>query len=482
MKNTFLFFLLLYKSIVLSQTILNSYPVNMRNSGGYGQILNIENAKTHDIFAFIADDKNLSVLQYNKALFLTNELKTSRSNIEDKLIIGYSFDEDQNPTLYWSTEDFKSIVLIKYDMINKTIKPLKFSFPYSKQYFIATFQKNNIFYILSKDSAEQTLTLYRFKNDTVEEKPLDFSTFTFQNKNTQFLTFNQFIRDYPIEKIEVGDYNPLSRSIKKSKVYMLDNRLILTFDQNPAKTQIFEVNLETYEIKEKNFPQPVSEKPKKLSNSFFLDNKVYQINTNQEELIIDIKNYNTGETIKNVKISKNDTIKFKNSPLLLQVEDQKPKDIKKTSTFLKYLSALDIGISAFKNNQNTYITLGGVPKDERPYYSFYDDLQPFQLNFSQYGQNQTVFFESILDPNSEFVQQRQEPFASDNIFYFLDRNKKITLQNTLTLDNYSILSYYDPATKQFVMRKFTDGFIPDETTNPLIDKAVFSKSFKFDRP
>ena len=75
---------------------------------------------------------------------------------------------------------------------------------------------------------------------------------------------------------------------------MLDNRLILTFDQNPAKTQIFEVNLETYEIKEKNFPQPVSEKPKKLSNSFFLDNKVYQINTNQEELIIDIKNYNTG--------------------------------------------------------------------------------------------------------------------------------------------------------------------------------------------
>jgi len=482
MKKLLLILLLVCESTLFSQTILNSYPISMRNSGGYSQILNVENTKTHDVFAFIADDKNLAILQYNKALFLTNELRTSRSNIEDKLIIGYSFDEDGNPTLYWSSEDFKSIVLIKYDMSNKAIKPLKFSFPYSKEYFIATFQKNNVFYLLSKDSAEQTLTLYKFKDDTVEEKPLDFSSFTFQNRNTQPISFNQFIRDYPIEKIEVGDYNPLSRSIKKSKAYMLDNRLVLTFDQNPAKTQIFDVNLQTYEIKEKNFPQSMAEKSRRINNSFFLDDRLYQINTNSEELQLDIKDYNTGETIKNIKVSKNDTIKFKNSPLLLQVEDQKPKEIRKTSTFLKYLSALDIGISTFKNRQNTYVTIGGIPKEARAYYSFYDDLQPFEINLLQFGQNQTVYFESILDPKFEFIQQRQEPFASDNIYYFLETNKKIRLQNTLPLDDFSILGYYDSAAKQFIMRKFMDGFIPDEVTNPLIDKAVFSKSFKFDRP
>jgi hypothetical protein len=143
---------------------------------------------------------------------------------------------------------------------------------------------------------------------------------------------------------------------------------------------------------------------------------------------------------------------------------------------------LDIGLSVFKNGQNIYIMQGGAPKPERPYYSFYDDMGIAQMNFSQFVQIETVYFESILNQNLEFIHQAQEPFAVDNISYFLDRNRKIALQNILTLPNFSILGYYDSAAKQYVMRKFTDGFIPDETTNPLIDKAVFSKTFRFDKP
>lgn len=481
MKNIFLFSFLLFSSLLLSQTVLNSYPLNLRNPEQNGQILHIENAKTHEVFSFIADDKNVIILQYNKALFLTNELRTSRINTESKLMIGYSFDENQNPTIYWSSDDFKNMVLIKYDMVNKAIKSLKFSFPDTKQDLITTFQQNNLFYILAKDRSEQTLTLYTFKDDTVEEKALDFSSFTFQNKNTQFLTFNQFLRENPIEKIESKDYNPLSQTVKKSKVYMLDNRLVLTFDQNSRKTQVFDINLDTYNILEKNFTQSNTQKPKKASNSFFLEDQIYQINANEEELLLDIKDYNNSETIKSIKVSKNDTIQFKNSPLFIQIEDQKPKELKKTSTFLKNLSALDLGISVFKNNQNSYITLGGTPKIQNPY-TFYDDSGGFGMNFSQFNHNETVYFESILNPNLEFVKQRQEPFAIDNIFYFLSRNKKITLQNTLTLKNYSVLGYYDSMAKQYVMRKFTDGFMPEETTNPIIDKAVFSKAFQFEKP
>lgn len=480
MKNIFLFSFLLFSSILLSQTVLNSYPLYLKNPEREGQILHVENVKTHEVFAFIADGKNVIILQYNKALFLTNELRTSRINTDNKLIIGYSFDDDQNPTLYWSSDDFKDMVLIKYDMVNKAIKSLKFSFPDTKQDLITTFQRNNLFYILAKDRAEQTLTLYTFKDDTVEEKPLDFSSFQFQNKNTQFITFNQFIRENPIEKMEPQDYNPLSQTAKKSKVYMLDNRLILTFDQNPRKTQVFDINLETYDIKEKNFTQSITQKPKKGSNSFFLNDKIYQINANEEELLLDVKDYNTDETIKSIKVSKNDTIQFKNSPIFLQIEGQKPKEIKKTSTFLKYLSELDMGLSVFKNDQNLYMTLGGTPKFENPYYSFYDDAGTFAMNFSQRNQA-TIYFESILNPNFEFITQRQEPFAIDNIFYYLSRNKKIVLQNTLTLKNYSILGYYDSSAKQYIMRKFTDGFMPDEKTNPIIDKATFSKPFRFEK-
>ena len=70
----------------------------------------------------------------------------------------------------------------------------------------------------------------------------------------------------------------------------------------------------------------------------------------------------------------------------------------------------------------------------------------------------------------------------DNINYFLDQNKKAAFPNILKVKDFYILGYFDSAAKQYIMRKFTDGFIPDEPLNPIIDKAVFSKSFPADKP
>jgi hypothetical protein len=80
------------------------------------------------------------------------------------------------------------------------------------------------------------------------------------------------------------------------------------------------------------------------------------------------------------------------------------------------------------------------------------------------------------------VKPGQQPLAQDNINYFLDQNKKASLPNILKYKNYYILGYYDSAAKQYIMRKFTDGFMQEEPQNPIINKAVFSKSFPIDKP
>lgn len=480
MKKLLIFFLLLYKSVLLSQTVLNSYPLDFKKYDEANQVLNVENTITHDVFVFATNTENITILKYNKALFLKNEFTVQRTNLENHSIIGYSFSEDGNPTLYWATNDFKSFFVAKYYLESKTYKMLSFKFPVSSQYVITTFQKNNLFYILSKHVSQPALIVYVFTNGIVEEKAFDFSSFTFQNRKTQFLTFNQVLQEDPIEKIESDEYNPLFKSTKKSKAYIVNDHIILTFDYNPKKTQVFDINLENNDLTEKSFAQSATQNAKKLSNSFLYNDKIYQINATQDELLLDVKDYKSGETVKSFKVMKNDTIRFKSSPLLAQGDNQKPKELKKTSKFLQRLSYLDVGVSVFKNNQNTLVTLGGIPRLERMYYTVNNEL--YSWDYTQTFHSENVFFESTLNRNSEFVNPEQQPLALDNINYFLDQNKKATLSNILKFNDFYILGYYDNVAKQYVMRKFTDGFIPQEPLNPIIDKAAFSKSFPVNKP
>lgn len=483
-KKIIFLFILFSKSLLFSQTILNSAPLEIKESSRSNQLLTIENKATHDVFVFAANNENLSILQYNSSLFLKDKYTTPLKNIDNKSLIGYSFSEDGNPTLYWSTPDFEIILAVKCFLESKTSRLLYFKFASSRQYVVSEFQQNDSFNILTKDLDDQTLMLYSFKNGAVKEKLLDFSTYRFQDKNGKLRTFTEIIRENPIEKMDESEYNPLYTSTAKTKLYVLPNRLIFTLDYNPKSTQIFDFNTESEEIKEKNFTQSVSEKGRKLSNSFFQDDKLYQVTANEEELSFDVKDYDTGQNLHHTRVSKEDTIKFKISPLFIQREGRKPSELKTTKKFLKHISYLDLGLSVFKNNQKTYFTIGGTPKindiDAFPNFDYLDPdvaaLIPAVYNSFGTVHNESVYFESVFDSNYAFMKQENlEPLAMDNIYYFLNTNKKIALNNSIKYKDFYILSYYDSISKQFIMRKFKDGFNADD---PFLNEINTPPSFK----
>lgn len=462
MKQIFLFLSLIYSTVLLSQTVLTSYPIDLKNKRGQNEILNAENSLSHDVFVFFASD-SLTILKYNSALFLKDKFATSRQFVENKQLLGYSFSEDGNPTLYWFSEEEKSIVLIKYYFETKTTRALKFRIPLEEKSIITYYTKDNNFYFLMKENTKQALIAYIFKNGMAEERFLDFSSFVFRDRKTQQKTFNQILNENPIEKMDSGENNPLYKVAAKSKLYTLPNRLILTLDQSFRKTQLFDINLESLEIKEKTFTKPLGEKNPKTTNSFYHENKLYQINANSDELLFDIKDYESGEIIKKFAVSKKDTIRFKNSPLLMQIEDRTPRELKNTGRFLKELSALDAGISVYKNSRNLLITVGGTGSDSKTVsmggFSFDDFFGDFSSrSYYNIETNYSVFFESIWTKKLDLTQESHEPFAGDKIFYFLDLHKEASFYSTLKLNNYTILSYYDLNAKEIVLRKFTDGF------------------------
>lgn len=484
MKKLFLLFCVFYNAVLLSQTVLNSFSLDLNKPLENSQILNIEDVKTNDIYVFATDNKNITILKYNKSLFLTNQYTDSIKNAENRSIIGHSISDDGNPILYWATENLRNIRIIKYYLETKTARALNFDFPPNNEYIITSFQKNNIFYILSKEINQQHLLLYEFNNGKCEVKMFDLSTIPFQNEKGQNLSFNTVIRYYPIEKMETENFNSLDKTTNKSKMYVLDNELALTFDYNLKKTQVLTLNLETLGVTEKIFNQPISKQGSKTSNSFFYENKLLQIKIGNEELLFDIKDFDTGNTLKSVIVLKNDTINFKNSPLFSQMSEKNPQEIKSTAKFLKQLSDLNGGISAFKNRKNTFISLGGFAEYEVSNYSYGQDnfFGDFNNDFGSYSRyvNKMVYFDSMLNSDFEFVTGIQpEPLAVDNVFYYLSINKNISLQNILKLKDYSILGYYDPKSKQYIMRKFTDGFMNEDNGNPIMNKAQFSKPISF---
>ncbi|SHG58083.1 hypothetical protein [Flavobacterium defluvii] len=479
MKKLLLFLLLLSKSVLLSQTILNSFPLNLENPLEEGQILNTEDAKTHDIYVFAADSKNINILKYNKSMFLTTQFSDSIRNEKNRSLIGQSISEDGNPILYWSSQNSRNIRIIKYFLETKASRTLNFDFPENNEYIITSFQKDNNFYILSKEKSQQHLLLYEFKNGNCEIKMFDFSDFKFQTEKGQNLTFNSLIRYYPIQKMELNDFNSLDKASNINKMYVIDDHIILTFDYSFKKTQVFDLNIKTLEVTEKNFDQPVSIKTAKTSNSFYNQNKLYQVKANSDEFLFNIKDFETGKTIKNIVVSKNDTIRFKNSPLFLQTNNNKPQELKTTAKFLKQLSDLSVGVSVLENRKNSYLTFGGyveyiVSNFEYGQNDFYD------VGNSYYSQNKMVFFDAVMNENNDFTTtSKSESLAIDNVFYYLSTNKNVSLQNILKLKDYYILCYYDTVLKQFIIRKFSDGFIRLDDGNPIMNKSVFSKPASF---
>ncbi|WP_431243417.1 hypothetical protein ACQ9BO_01815 [Flavobacterium sp. P21] len=442
-----------------------------------GQLINAENVKTHEVFVFASDNKIINILKYNKSLFLANQFKDTLRAEQKRTLIGYSFGEDGNPTLYWGSENHKNIRIIKYNLETKTSNPLSFDFPANTGNVITSFQKNNTFYILSKEKDQDHLLLFEFRNEKCEIKMFDFTPFSFKNEKGQGVSFSALVQyHYPIEKIESDDFSSLDKSENKSKMFIQDDGIVLTFDYNAKRTQTFHLNFETNAVTEKLFDTPATQTPS-TTNSFYLEKKLYQISANSDQLLFSIKDFDSGKSIKNVSISKNDSISFKNSPMFLQVNGEKPIKLKTTSKFLKQLSTVNSALSAFKSKQYTFITFGGFVA----YQTLGLSYNGMDFNNVQ-NASKMVFFDVALSSDSEFVNNsRLEPLAIDNLNYFLSTSKNISLVSILKVPDFYILGYYDNATKSYAMRKFTDGFMDQNPGNPIMNKAMFTKSMSSKR-
>lgn len=462
-KLLFTIFALTSFTASFAQTLLASHPLELKKSRNNHQILNAVNAK-NQVFAFASDKETVKVLKFSPYLFFSDSLSVSRPEKDYEFMAGYSFENNENPTIYWASENFKKIASVSINLENKTSKTANFQFDFKDESILNTFSENNSFYVLTLPKKQDKLKFYVFNNSQVTEKTVDFSPYKFTDSEGKPNTFYGLISEESLEMVDTKTLNPLFKAVSKSKMYVSQNKMILTFDST-AKTQILEIDLNNFTISEKNIPQQILAKSAGKTNSYYYQDKLFTLKANEEELSIAAIDLNTQQVLKKYYADTKDTISFRNSPLFSQTGSQKGRIMKNSKKFLQRLNASEIAISVYKTPNAFMVTVGGV----RSVASTGDMILGITAGAAFIatgnggdvgglfdGNNlQSTYFEGLFDENFEHKNIEQQPLGADAISQFLNEND-VTLQSVFPFKNYYILSYYDSKKKEFVMRKFED--------------------------
>jgi len=469
MKKLFSVLFIIYFNLAFSQVVLSTHNLDLKKSRDYHEILAAPEAKNHGVVVFASDKNTVTALQYTRVLYYKDSLATERPDDDEyNFMAGYSYNESGHPSAYWANSDFTKIQELHFDFDTKTVTDYNFALPFTNEDILSTFSENNYFYILSLPKLGSKLKLYVFYEGRYLLRSLDFSSFTFKDADNHPTTLRKLLEDYTIQKIESDSYNPLPATVGKVKLYVSEKALQLTFDQNELYTQVFTINTVNYGVSEKIIPQILIEDS--TSNSFLQNDKLYQVTLNDEELNLSATNILTGVVLKAYRAGKEDTITFKNSPLLEQTGDRHSNEFKNTKKFLRKAASGDAAVSVYQTPNDVMVVTGTI----RTIMPTGDLILGAMMSGATIatgagsgdmlgmfpGNTQTIYFESLFDENFNHKPLPQQRLAADYIGqYIAGHEKAVSMETVFKYDYYYVLGFYDVKAKKYVMVKFQDDFV-----------------------
>jgi hypothetical protein len=503
-KKSIVLVLMLSNLISFSQEATNSFPLELKGNRDVFQIVNEANK---NVSLFVSDRKEVSSFLLNESMQITDSIKTERPERKYTDIAGY-INKDKNIRLYWSSEDHKEIYTQLYDTENHTVLNQEYALSLKNEKFVQNFSENNLFYMVTIVKESNLLKFYIFDIDgKMSEKTIDFNGFRFLDKDNHKSNFYSILREFKkalnasisLQKITPENTTSLTYSSNKRKCYLKNNKLTITIDLSIDFTQLIIIDLNTFTATEKFIKNPYIYYENSLevdSNSFLMDDKLYQIKSSSSMLKLSIKTLDD-TLLKEYTATETEPIDFKNSDIiqkgtvksgLFPIDNDRV--LEKTKQFLRKLHNASCAISCYNLNGNTLLTLGSVTdlnvggvmmpmgapgfgganfgSTSFPNFQFMY-VNPTYDNFNSYKNRKVVFINCLFDKDNNHVSGELKPIAFDKIQGFLvEDDKQDTLsffsnpenkeksKTVFKLDSNYYLGHYDNKTKRYVIRKFTD--------------------------
>lgn len=484
LKKHLLLYLLITSTISQSQEVVNSTPVALKKNKAVFQVVN---DSTNETTLFVSDKEKVKAIRLNKEMKIIDSLSTVRLNPSTyAAMIGYN-ENKSCINLFWTSSNHKDLFIQQFNFDKLNSEDKTHSLPLKDEKYLQSFSQNGKFYILTVLKNSDKLKFYVFDtNEKFEEKTIDLTGFKFfksdYQKTTLYGMFGEFHNNselpFSLQKINPENLTSLVESSKKKKCYSIDKTIILTLDNNIDYTQLITLNLESFTAKEQFVKKPpiAGDRLFLNSNSFLIDNKLYQIKSSSSQLIMTVKDLDDN-LIKSYEASEaNPIIDFKNSNIIQENGKLSNKRILETSAqFIRKTNNLNAGISCYTLNSNYLVTIGSVSEQQQQVGtgaivggmfgavgsiagSLIDSAisNPTMESFNSYANRKVVYINGLFDKEFTHIKGEIEPLAFDKIRIFFDKNTDVSSQTLYKINNIYYLGYYDNLAKQYTIRKFID--------------------------
>jgi hypothetical protein len=205
-----------------------------------------------------------------------------------------------------------------------------------------------------------------------------------------------------------------------------------------------------------------------VDNSYLLNGKLYFISARDEGLHVSISDFYNGARLKYFEVKREDTIDFKNTPVLQEGKAlyfNNTKELTKTKQLLRKITSGNAAIAALNDSMGTAITLGSNKEEKQmgmPGYGFSSGSSAMMIggngmgNFSRGTWTKAVRFRMLVDSMTlQHIPGDMEPSINDRIDEF-SQDIKIPDQaeNLLFQDGRYIYIYYDKKKQSLILMQF----------------------------
>ena len=484
---------LIFSSFGFSQEVAAELKLKLT---GRREIFQIVDEPKKEVSVFISDMTNVFAYKFNSEFKIIDSLKTALPNQKFENIIGYTA-SDNKYNVFWGSYKNKEIAAQLFDFDKKTVTDAIYKFDFSKEQIIQELSVDNNFYIVSIIKSSSVFKLYSIDIDgKIICKTIDASAITLVNSYSETVNlykafkeeFSPFEAPFYVQNIITETPTSLTFAAYKRKIYTNSKEIIFTFDTNFKFTQIVKISLVDFSVSKEVINQPTDGFPTKTftnsddpmsfqevinSNSFLVNDRLFQIKQCLELITISIKNTDA-KLVKEFQIKPNVPVSFKNTDIIQENGTFKSKRVLGTSDqFINKLYRTNPAITCFEKDNNYYATIGGVSeiRDQTNgtvvagsvLYGMVGAIvfsiltyNPGLNNFNSYQNRKVIYISSLFDKNLNHLPGEIKPLAFDELRKFSISKSTNTGPTLFKFNKYLYYGGYDLKTKTYTFYRFAE--------------------------